>query len=123
MGTLDLRDLAQMNEVYDLFQNCKLFDPTKQPEVPKPVKKAEPMDVEKPEGDAGEGENADAAAAEDEPMEEWDDDMDDLLSRIKAEKAAKGLDTLNMKELQGLTKEEKIAMLEEKRAKFRKQKE
>ena len=36
--------------------------------------------------------------AMEEDVEAWDDDMDDLLARIKAEKKAKGLDTLNMKE-------------------------
>merc|ERR1711879_455191 len=76
------------------------------------------------EGDAGEGtEGAKKEAMEEEEVEVWGDDMDDLLARIKAEKAAKGLDTLNMSELAGLTKEEKIALLEEKREKFRKQKE
>merc|ERR1719499_1197588 len=151
--TLDLSDMAQMNEIYDLFTNCKNFDPTKEPAKPVPIKKQTtepaPMEVEKADAGEGEGEKGapaetdsskmevdppsdptagDAAlaaslAAEEEPAEEWDDDMDDLLSRIKAEKAAKGLDTLNMSELQGLSKEEKIKLLEEKRAKFRRQKE
>eukprot|EP00493_Phyllostaurus_siculus_P019190 UN19495 len=66
---------------------------------------------------SGKGDNA-----MEEDVEAWDDDMDDLLARIKAEKKAKGLDTLNMKELAGLSKEEKIKLLEEKRAKFRAQK-
>merc|ERR1711879_1138717 len=124
------------NEVCDLLENVKNFDPTKEPEKPKPVE-AEAMEVEeKAENDENapeEGANAEemseadrkaieAAMVGEEEVEAWDDDVDDLLARLKAEKKAKGLDTLNMKELDGLSKEEKIKLLEEKRAKFRAQK-
>merc|ERR1740122_103344 len=149
--------MAQFNEVCDLLENCKKFDPTKEPEKPAPKKKvekpatpdavAEAMEVEenKTNDDTGAKEaTADSAEAPqtdeemakklqqaeysgkgdamEEDVEAWDDDCDDLLARIKAEKKAKGLDTLNMKELAGLSKEEKIKLLEEKRAKFRAQK-
>merc|ERR1719499_305195 len=132
--TLDLRDMVQFNEVCDLLENVKNFDPTKEPEKPKPKPKpieAEAMEVE--EKAAEEGANAEemseadrkaieAAMVGEEEVEAWDDDVDDLLARLKAEKKAKGLDTLNMKELAGLSREEKIKLLEEKRAKFRAQK-
>jgi len=155
--TLNLRDMAQFNEVCDLLENCKKFDPTKEPEKPAPKKKvekpatpevaADAMEVEenKTNDDAVSKEGTDNAEAPqtdeemakklqqaeysgkgdnamEEDVEAWDDDMDDLLARMKAEKKAKGLDTLNMKELAGLSKEEKIKILEEKRAKFRAQK-
>lgn len=155
--TLNLRDMAQFNEVCDLLENCKKFDPTKEPEKPAPKKKVEKPATPEVAADAMEVEenktNDDAVAKEgtdnaeapqtdeemakklqqaeysgkgndamEEDVEAWDDDMDDLLARIKAEKKAKGLDTLNMKELAGLSKEEKIKLLEEKRAKFRAQK-
>merc|ERR1719499_1888508 len=80
--TLDLRDMDQTNEIYDLFVNCTKFDPTQAPAPPKPVvKKApEPMEVEQPEaaateGDAGEGtaEGAKAPKEDEEMVEEWGD--------------------------------------------------
>eukprot|EP00492_Amphilonche_elongata_P005365 TRINITY_DN747_c0_g1_i2.p1 TRINITY_DN747_c0_g1~~TRINITY_DN747_c0_g1_i2.p1 ORF type:complete len:221 (+),score=83.91 TRINITY_DN747_c0_g1_i2:19-681(+) len=147
--TLDMRDMVQFNEVCDLLENCKLFDPTKEPEKPKPkpkpveaapvVTEAEPMEVDEKKVEntgattdcaetAADGADSSAAAPTpaametEEEVEAWDDDMDDLLARIKAEKKAKGLDTLNMSELAGMSKEEKIKLLEEKRAKFRAQK-
>merc|ERR1719493_363034 len=117
--------MNQVNEIIELFENCKKFDPTKEPAkpVPKKVEKVEAMEVEDGQEENPEAKSNEGDAVVEEEVEEWNDDLDDLLSRIKAEKAAKGLDTLSMGELKGLSKEEKIKLLEEKRAKFRKQKE
>jgi len=142
--TLDLRDMVQFNEVCDLLTNCKQWDPTKEPEKRKPKPKpatAAPAVAEAMEVEVSENKNNDDAPPQqtDEEMAaalqkqefagkeeveepEWDDDCDDLLARLKAEKKAKGLDTLSMKELAGLSKEEKLKLLAEKREKFRKQK-
>merc|ERR1719336_2608187 len=49
--TLDLRDMVQFNEVCDLLENCKKFDPTKEPEKPKPKPKPKPAEPEKKEAD------------------------------------------------------------------------
>jgi len=70
-------------------------------------------------------ENKETTMAEEKVVEKinWDEYMDDdggdLLAQLKAQKAAKGMEMLNMKELEGLSKEEKVALLNEKRAKFR----
>lgn len=86
------------------------------------------MEIDEPEEPKAENESMDVETVapkkkeEPEAQPDYDSDLDDLLKMIKAEKQAKGYDTLNMKELAGLTKEEKLALMEEKRVKFRAQK-